>query len=234
VGLLLYAWTGYTCVEIGEILGRSTAAVRMLLVRARRRFRAAYGNGLDCAAPASGAADGTGDAAGGGTTAPRSGTGRGGKGSVGKAGPGGKKMDGARDHLLEAPGHLQGHRDRCEGVQEVLPFYPRGDLPRDVFAAVTRHLAGCARCRQALADVQATYRLLQAHLNTAPIGSVPRVKAAIMAGLALPAAGPDQPPASAPVPAPVVVRRAVHQEYLPWPGWPGWPGGDPLAPRSRR
>src|SRR5919109_1316875 len=49
VCLLLYAWTGYTCVEIGEILGRSTAAVRMLLVRARRRFRAAYGNGLDCA-----------------------------------------------------------------------------------------------------------------------------------------------------------------------------------------
>ena len=43
VCLLLYAWTGYTCAEIGQITGRSTDAVRMLLVRARRRFRAAYG-----------------------------------------------------------------------------------------------------------------------------------------------------------------------------------------------
>jgi RNA polymerase sigma-70 factor (ECF subfamily) len=51
--LLLYAWTGYTCAEIGEIVGRSPDAVRMLMVRARRRFRsayaayAAYGDGLD-------------------------------------------------------------------------------------------------------------------------------------------------------------------------------------------
>ena len=40
--LLLYAWTGYTCAEIGDIMGRSADAVRMLLVRARRRFRAVY------------------------------------------------------------------------------------------------------------------------------------------------------------------------------------------------
>ena len=45
--LLLYAWSGYTCPEIGVVLGKSTDAVRMLLVRARRRFRAAYGAGLD-------------------------------------------------------------------------------------------------------------------------------------------------------------------------------------------
>ena len=43
VCLLLYAGTGYTCAEIGGILGRSAPAVRMLLLRARRRFRAAYG-----------------------------------------------------------------------------------------------------------------------------------------------------------------------------------------------
>ena len=40
--LLLYAWTGYTCAEIGEIMGRTPEAVRMLLVRARRRFRELY------------------------------------------------------------------------------------------------------------------------------------------------------------------------------------------------
>jgi RNA polymerase sigma-70 factor, ECF subfamily len=40
--LLLYAWTGCTCAEIARILGKSTDAVRMLLVRARRSFRMAY------------------------------------------------------------------------------------------------------------------------------------------------------------------------------------------------
>jgi anti-sigma factor RsiW len=135
-------------------------------------------------------------------------------------------MDDARDH--------RNHRDRCQRVQAVLPFYPRGDLPRDTFSAVTRHLADCLRCRHVLADVQATYHLLQTHLNTAPIGNLQHVKAAIMAGLGLPATGRDQPPASAPVPALVVVRRAVHQEHLPWPRRPGWPGADPPAPRSRR
>src|SRR5687768_8688036 len=40
--LLLFAWTGYTCAEIGEIMQRTPEAVRMLLVRARRRFRALY------------------------------------------------------------------------------------------------------------------------------------------------------------------------------------------------
>jgi RNA polymerase sigma-70 factor (ECF subfamily) len=47
VCLLLYAWTGYSCPEIGEILGSSTDAVRMTLVRARRRFRLAYGADLE-------------------------------------------------------------------------------------------------------------------------------------------------------------------------------------------
>ena len=40
--LLLFAWTGYTCAEIGQITDRSAEAVRMLLVRARRRFRELY------------------------------------------------------------------------------------------------------------------------------------------------------------------------------------------------
>ena len=40
--LLLYAWTGLTSAEIGPIVGKSAAAVRMILVRARRAFRAAY------------------------------------------------------------------------------------------------------------------------------------------------------------------------------------------------
>ena len=44
--LLLYAWTGYTCPEIAAITGKSTDAVRMSLVRARRHFRAAYGADL--------------------------------------------------------------------------------------------------------------------------------------------------------------------------------------------
>lgn len=55
--LLLYAWTGYTCPEIADITGKSTDAVRMTLVRARRHFRAAYGADLawlDDAPPRSG------------------------------------------------------------------------------------------------------------------------------------------------------------------------------------
>jgi DNA-directed RNA polymerase specialized sigma24 family protein len=40
--LLLYAWTGLSSAEIAPIVGRSAAAVRMILVRARREFRAAY------------------------------------------------------------------------------------------------------------------------------------------------------------------------------------------------
>lgn len=60
--LLLYAWTGYTCPEIAAITGRSTDAVRMSLVRARRHFRAAYGADLawldDAGAPPRAAAAG--------------------------------------------------------------------------------------------------------------------------------------------------------------------------------
>ena len=37
--LLLHVWAGLTCAEIGEIVGKSEAAVKMTLVRARRRFR---------------------------------------------------------------------------------------------------------------------------------------------------------------------------------------------------
>jgi len=41
-GLLLHAWAGLSCAEIGRVLGKSQNAVRMMLVRARRRFRVAY------------------------------------------------------------------------------------------------------------------------------------------------------------------------------------------------
>lgn len=140
VCLLLYAWTGYTCVEIGEITGRSTNAVRMLLVRARRRFRAVYGAST---------------------------------------------MDDGHNGTLDdtdMPDGLGGSRGRddsnagdgasgrgCGAIDHLLPLYPRGDLPLDDFAAVTRHLAGCERCRAALREVQAIYRLVQRHLSTARV-----------------------------------------------------------------
>ncbi len=108
----------------------------------------------------------------------------------------------------------------CARIEALLPLYPRGDLPRETFAAETRHLAGCPRCRRALLDVQATYRLLQGHLNTAPAAS-PQAKArlvALMARLGTSYAEPrDEPPAGAPVPAPVPVRRRRREEALPWP-----------------
>lgn len=45
--LLLHAWAGLTCAEIARTLGKSEEAVRMTLVRARRRFRAAYSEGQE-------------------------------------------------------------------------------------------------------------------------------------------------------------------------------------------
>jgi RNA polymerase sigma-70 factor (ECF subfamily) len=137
--LLLYAWTGYTCAEIGQITGRSTDAVRMLLVRARRRFRAAYGAvtaasaGIDDDRPEPPAALG---------------------------GP--SEAD---------TGDRSGGMGGCGAVRHLLPLYPRGDLPLDDFVSVTRHLAGCAECREALLEVQTTYQLLQAHLNAADLNA---------------------------------------------------------------
>lgn len=119
----------------------------------------------------------------------------------------------------------------CARVEALLPLYPRGDLPRKTFAAVTRHLTGCPRCRRALLDVQATYRLLQGHLNTAPAAS-PQAKAALVALAAQRSAAraepPDGPPTGAPVPAPVPVRRRRREEALPWPDF------DPDAPDRRQ
>ncbi len=40
--LLLHAWAGLTCAEIARVVGKTEGAVKMLLMRARRQFRAAY------------------------------------------------------------------------------------------------------------------------------------------------------------------------------------------------
>jgi RNA polymerase sigma-70 factor (ECF subfamily) len=232
--LLLYAWTGYTCAEIGEIVGRSPDAVRMLLVRARRRFRsayAAYRDGLDSIDRdhgSDGEAYGSGDA---GRTgrggAPPSVTGRGGNRTAGAAGTAAVAGPGG------SAGHMDDERDadaRCEAVQEVLPFYPRGDLPRDSFHTVTRHLTHCLRCRSALADTQGTYRVLQRHLNTAgdadprwaPAAALVRRRMGI-AAVAVPAAAPETAEAAAAsggAPASLPVLRARSEPPpVPLPPW---------------
>ncbi|MGH2354387.1 MAG: RNA polymerase sigma factor [Chloroflexota bacterium] len=220
VCLLLYAWTGYTCAEIGEIVGRSTDAVRMLLVRARRRFRAAYDDVLDWLDRDDGANPGTGNAGTGGTGAPQAGTKRGDAGGT-------ATMEDERTQRSDSD---------CRVVEEALPFYPRGDLRRDTFSAVTRHLADCLRCRHALLDVQATYCLLQWHLNTAPVGGVPAAKAAVMARLDVSCAAPLAAPLfEAPAPARVLVRPRRRDVSLPWPGFDAEaPGHSPLSPWERR
>ena len=40
--LLLHAWAGLTCAEIARVVGKTEDAVKMMLMRARRQFRAAY------------------------------------------------------------------------------------------------------------------------------------------------------------------------------------------------
>jgi RNA polymerase sigma-70 factor, ECF subfamily len=162
--LLLYAWAGYTCAEIGEMVGKSTDAVRMILVRARRQFRDAY-------------LDGNGSS--GGTTNTRR---RGGPGEVHGSHP---AIAGAGIGLAEGPG-----TEGCSGVDEALTFFPRGDVPLDELTAITHHLNSCGACHASLLEVQALYRTLQAHLFTAVVdrGAPPaaasvlsRVKLAVMA-----------------------------------------------------
>ncbi len=138
VCLLLYAWTGYTCAEIGHIMGRTTSAVRMLLVRARRRFRAAYG-ALDDGPDALEGPDAMGDT----------------------QSLGGKRTDSG-----------VGSGTGCGAVGDLLPLYPRGDLPLEAFLDVTRHLKECERCREALREVQALYRLVQRHLHSAAVAEI--------------------------------------------------------------
>ncbi|HEX2185512.1 MAG TPA: sigma-70 family RNA polymerase sigma factor, partial [Chloroflexota bacterium] len=205
VCLLLYAWTGYTCAEIGEIVGKSTAAVRMLLVRARRRFRSAYGDSLDAIEGPEG------------TTRPQAqGPARGGPGPGPQAGPGCGPGAAHAGGAPDAGGTtMNEERDACRAVEELLPFYPRGDLRRETFAAVTRHVAACRRCREALAELQATYRLLQRHLNLAEVGDSPEARATIMARLRAPLAAmmalpePYERQAGPELPVPVTVPVTV-------------------------
>jgi RNA polymerase sigma-70 factor (ECF subfamily) len=202
VCLLLYAWTGYTCAEIGEIVGKSTAAVRMLLVRARRRFRSAYGDSLDRTEGAEGTTRPQAETPTRGSPSPQPGQGR---------GPGAAQAGGA----VDAGGTtMNEEREACREVEELLPFYPRGDLRRETFAAVTRHVVACRRCRDALAELQATYRLLQRHLNLAQAGDSLEAHATIMARLRAPLASvmalPEPfavPTTPLLVPAPLPVRR---------------------------
>lgn len=150
--LLLYAWTGYTCAEIGLILDRSSEAVRMLLVRSRRRFRSIYD---DLERGESAPPIESGDA-------PANGTHQTGAG----------RRTGAV----------------CETSEETLPLYARGDLRRKTFAKVTDHLTDCTDCRDTLAQIQATNRLLQRH---------------VVLAFAEPAE-----PAAAKVPMPIFLRAA--------------------------
>ncbi|CAA9283711.1 MAG: hypothetical protein AVDCRST_MAG77-4070 [uncultured Chloroflexi bacterium] len=179
--LLLYAWAGYTCAEIGEMVGKSADAVRMLLVRARRGFRAAYED-LGWIDPESGESY-AGSPAG---MLPASGDGfstLGRSGAETLAAGDAATMD--EDHDLAgdlsgavAPGESY---PACPSIEEELSFFPRGDLPRAVFSALTRHLAQCGRCRRALTEVQDTYRALQRHLFLACADSAPDAPAAVTA-----------------------------------------------------
>ncbi len=111
----------------------------------------------------------------------------------------------------------------CRTIEEALPFYPRGDLARGDFSAITRHLARCRSCRLALFEVQASYRLLQRHLFTASTGEPGAARVALMARLRARATAlilPPQADAQGAVLLPVpIVRR-------PGPGSPGRGGVD--------
>jgi RNA polymerase sigma-70 factor (ECF subfamily) len=196
--LLLYAWTGYTCAEIGEIVGKSTAAVRMLLVRARRRFRAAYGDlgeGIDGEIGHPGGARPTG-----GDASSRPGA----RGGIAGHVPETHEMEEAR---RASPAD-------CLAAQEAMSFYPRGDLSPATFAIVSRHLVTCPRCRDALAEVQATYRLLQRHLVLAPGDDAGAARAAILARRESATAAVLVSPAPAP---PEPVRASVPAVRAPLP-----------------
>ena len=219
--LLLYAWTGYTCAEIGQIMDRSTDAVRMLLVRARRRFQAAYRDGM-------GHNDGETlpgyEAPGGSTRRPRSGSGSKSGSEMATAHDAERAL--AHQHVSEGKPEREATRRRaCQSVRSVLPFYPRGDLSHGAFSVVTRHLGGCVACRDALLDIQATYRLLQRHLALAyeghrsygaydgnapetPAGVIARVRVEAIAMAEPMDTGATVEAAAAPVmaPVPVLVR----------------------------
>lgn len=172
VCLLLYAWTGYTCAEIGEIVGKSTDAVRMMLVRARRRFRAAYGDAMG---------HGHGDLRGEGNDSSAGESLGGGRG----AGP--QSVTGSGRGRIGAVGDMDDEHDRssgCDDVHEVLPFYQRGDLPREDFSAVTQHLTRCRLCRHALAELHAENRILQRYLNVAGEGHTHGTPAMVMVAVA--------------------------------------------------
>jgi RNA polymerase sigma-70 factor, ECF subfamily len=259
VCLLLYAGTGYTCAEIGGILGRSAPAVRMLLLRARRRFRAAYGEaygGLGDAPPFDAGADdsrlppaaparGTGSGAPGGSLSPWAVAGSAGASEVLGEGDGGRyraeEAGMARGPDVAQPSGPGGAGRDCREIEEALPFYPRGDLARGDFSAVTRHLAACLRCRLALREVQATYRLVQRHLCTAAGSDPEAARVALMARLRARAAAvapsppvAQQEPALVPLLAPLLAPRPVvfPQRETPRPPPSGGrpvPWGHPLG-----
>jgi len=94
----------------------------------------------------------------------------------------------------------------CTDISPLLDDYVDGDLPPDAVARVTAHLAGCARCRAAMAGIQALVAdaralprtvepprelwagiesRLSRRVGTAPHPVLPRTVLALAAGLAL-------------------------------------------------
>lgn len=71
----------------------------------------------------------------------------------------------------------------CEQAQALLPFYPRADMARDAFRAVSEHLTCCATCRHELAALQASNAALQAYMHALPDGELCTAQVAIAARL---------------------------------------------------
>lgn len=54
----------------------------------------------------------------------------------------------------------------CENAIELLPWYLNGTLDEQEQRGVREHLAGCERCRQALAETRLAWRIYDQHLPT--------------------------------------------------------------------
>ena len=89
----------------------------------------------------------------------------------------------------------------CDQVRELLEAYALGALDADEQARVEQHLAGCAECRQLVAEYAETvHRLPQALAAVSPLNPPSSLKDRVMQ--ALPGEQPALPPALTPV-APV-------------------------------